>query len=111
MTVSQPRPYRHAYPQPSHVYAGWATPAAAGNQPVFQVRVTKHTGLAIAWYNQRYTVTGTLQQCEAAISQAQQHNLLAGWWSLASVLVWNWVALLENHSARKALRHQAGRLS
>lgn len=76
-------------------------------QPVFQVRVMKHTGAAIVCFNQRYTITGTFAQCEAAIRDAQLHNLLAGWWSVASVLVWNWVALLHNLSARNALRRQA----
>jgi hypothetical protein len=41
----------------------------------------KHTGLVIAWYNRRFTVTGTFAQCEAAIKSAQVHNLAAGWWS------------------------------
>lgn len=69
----------------------------------------KHTGLAVAWLNQTYTVTGTFAQCEAAIRQAQQHNLAAGWWSPMSLLVWNWVALLSNLGARKSLRIQAAR--
>ncbi|OBG66745.1 hypothetical protein A9X05_08525 [Mycobacterium sp. E3298] len=71
------------------------------------MRVRKHTGAVILMFNQAYTVTGTLAQCEAALDNALLHNLLAGWWSLASVLVWNWVALLENHNARKHLRRQA----
>jgi hypothetical protein len=52
-------------------------------------------------------VTGSYAQCDAAISQAQLHNLLFGWWSLASLLVWNPVSLWQNTSARKALRQQA----
>jgi hypothetical protein len=63
----------------------------------------------VASYNQSYTVTGTFAQCEHALSQAQQHNLIAGWWSIASLLVWNWVALAANHSARKTLRDNAAR--
>ncbi|WP_181447507.1 hypothetical protein [Mycolicibacterium vulneris] len=58
-------------------------------------------------FNQTYTVTGTFAQCEAALRNALLHNLLAGWWSVASVLIWNWVTLLENHSARKHLHRQA----
>jgi hypothetical protein len=134
--VSEPRPYRQpygypgpnpypqpyprppqAYPQPAQVPARWAdqfapwssypTLTGVGDRRLFQVRVTKHTGLVMAWYNQRYTVTGTLAQCEAAIHDAQQHNLAAGWWSIASLLVWNWVALAENAGARKVLHRQA----
>lgn len=121
----QPHPYPHPHPTgrgyapqpvPPPIYAPshW-TPAhgshpaghPSSTEPVFQVRVMKHTGLAIVWFNQRCTITGTFAQCEAAIRDAQLHNLLAGWWSVASVLVWNWVALFYNLSARNALRRHA----
>jgi hypothetical protein len=74
---------------------------------IFQVQISKHTGLVWAYCTQRYTITGTLTQCEAAIRAAQRHNLLAGWWSLTSLLICNWIALLENLAARKTLHHQA----
>ncbi|WP_161807994.1 hypothetical protein, partial [Mycobacterium intracellulare] len=80
---------------------------ATADQRLFQVRIRKHTGAVILMFNQSYTVTGTFAQCEAALHNALLHNLLAGWWSVASVLIWNWVALLENHSARKHLHRQA----
>jgi len=70
--------------------------------------VTKHTGVVWFWYQRSYTVTGTFGQCEAALRDAQTHNLLAGWWGVISLLVMNWVALAENHSARKALHRLAG---
>lgn len=76
-------------------------------QPVFRVCVTKHTGLALAFLNEKYAFTGTLAQCEAVIRDAQRHNLVAGWWSMASLLIWNWVALHQNHTARNLLRRQA----
>ncbi|KEP42284.1 hypothetical protein MKSMC1_25760 [Mycobacterium kansasii] len=63
--------------------------------------------MAILMLNQTYTVTGTFAECEAALRGALVHNLLLGWWSLASLLIWNWVALVENHSARTTLRRQA----
>jgi hypothetical protein len=105
------------YPWRPHAAAQWsAPPMSPWNQhqphptithgPLFRVRVTKHTGLVIAYYAQSYTVTGTFEQCEAAIRQAQLHNLLAGWWSFWSLAVMNWVALLENRGARKTLRRQ-----
>jgi hypothetical protein len=81
-------------------------PPAPPGEPVFQVTVTKHTGGLFFWYNQRRTVTGTYAHCEAAIKQAQLHNLLVGWWSIASLLL-NPIALSRNASARKALRQQA----
>lgn len=121
----QPQPYPHPYPTgrgyppqpvppPMHAPSHWRPPHASYypaahpgiTEPVFQVRVMKHTGLAIVCVNQRCTTTGTFAQCEAAIRNAQLHNLLAGWWSIASVLVWNWVALFHNLSARNALRRQ-----
>ncbi|WP_068205018.1 MULTISPECIES: hypothetical protein [unclassified Mycobacterium] len=71
------------------------------------MRVTKHTDLALAFLNEKYAFTGTLAQCEAIIRDAQRHNLVAGWWSMASLLIWNWVALHQNRSARNLLRSQA----
>ncbi|WP_117406731.1 hypothetical protein [Mycobacterium marinum] len=61
----------------------------------------------MAYFTQNYTVTGTLDHCEAAIRDAQQHNLTMGWWSITSVLVMNWIALLDNRKARNNLRRQA----
>jgi hypothetical protein len=92
--------YPYRYPQQYPVQ-----PHAAG--PVFQVRPMKHTGLVIAWYNRRFTVTGTFAQCEAAIKSAQVHNLSAGWWSFASVILWNWIAIVTNIRERKRLRQSA----
>ncbi len=74
-------------------------------EPIFQVRTVKHTGALIFWMNQRSTTTGSYAQCEAAIDAAQQHCMLAGWWSLASIL-WNPISLSQNASARKNLRLQ-----
>jgi hypothetical protein len=63
-------------------------------------------------YNQRRTVTGAYAQCDAAINKAQQHNLLFGWWSIASLL-WNpislcrKVALETKHFANNASAQEA----
>lgn len=103
-----PRPHAHPHPYPpAHHASRSGYPALTGNQPLFAVRIRKHTGAVVLMFNQTYTVTGTLAQCEAALDNALLHNLLAGWWSVTSVLVWNWLALLENHNARKRLRRQA----
>jgi hypothetical protein len=69
------------------------------------VTVTKHTGLIILWWNQRNTITGTYEQCEAAINNAQTHCLVAGWWSIASIMVSNWISLYSNSKARNSLRN------
>ena len=104
-------PRLHAQPywtgQPPMAPRQWSWTQPGTPQPLYRVRLTKHTGLLMVFLNQSYTVTGTLEQCEAAIREAQLYNVLAGWWSITSVLVMNWAALLGNLSARKALRRQA----
>jgi hypothetical protein len=104
-----PQPVPDPARRPDHYAPGSNHPAHAAppSQPLFRVRLIKHTGAVILLFNQRYTVTGTFAQCEAAIRDAQQHNLIAGWWSIASILAWNWIALISNHNARKVLRSQA----
>lgn len=81
-------------------------PPRPPDEPHFQVTVTKHTGAAIFWFNQRQTVSGSYLQCTAALSGAQGHNLLLGWWSVGSLL-WNPIALSANANSRKVLRQQA----
>jgi hypothetical protein len=92
------------YPTPQTGQPVGHPPPPAG--PIFQVRTVKHTGAMIIWVNQRSTTSGTFAQCSAAIDAAQQHCLLFGWWSVASLL-WNPISLAQNASARKALRKQA----
>jgi hypothetical protein len=104
----QTMPYPATYPPAAGGYPGAGQPPQwAGREPVFQVRLMKHTGLAVMFLNQQYTVTGTFAQCDAAIRQAQNHNLTAGWWSVVSLAVMNWVALAVNASARQTLRKQS----
>lgn len=75
--------------------------------PVFQVTTMTHTGALVMFVNQRQVITGTHEQCRAAIRRAQTHNLTLGWWSFLSVLIMNWVALAHNWSARSKLDEQA----
>lgn len=79
----------------------------AVREPIFQVRVMRHTGALMLWISQGSTVTGTYSQCDAAIRAAQLHCLLVGWWSPVSLLLVNWIALLANFSARKTLQRDA----
>nr|WP_242669964.1 DUF2510 domain-containing protein [Mycobacterium decipiens] len=67
----------------------------------------KHTGAVILWQQRTYVVNGTLEECEAAYRAAQKHNLLAGWWSLASAVVMNWIALISNFNAIRRVRAMA----
>ncbi|MEX3654214.1 MULTISPECIES: hypothetical protein [Mycolicibacterium] len=74
--------------------------------PVFRVETTRHTGLLVLWLNQTRVVTGTAEQCEAALTSAQRHNLIVGWWSFLSILFMNWLSLLSNAAARAKLRKE-----
>ncbi|KLO43400.1 hypothetical protein ABW17_10080 [Mycobacterium nebraskense] len=73
----------------------------------FHVTLCEHTGAVFFWQHRRYTFTGTLEQCERAYRTAQLHNLGAGWWSVVSLLVMNWVALISNWSAIRGVRQLA----
>jgi hypothetical protein len=102
--VQQPRAYSqpwHNQPAPQQSYP--PPPAVS----VFQVSTTTHTGALVFWFNQRRTVTGTYEQCEAALRSAQTHCLVLGWWSFLSILIMNWIALSSNSSARKKLAADA----
>ena len=83
------------------------TPQPPPAVPVFQVTTMTHTGALIMFVNQRQVITGTHEQCRAAIRRAQAHNLTLGWWSFLSILIMNWVALAHNWSARSKLDEQA----
>ena len=110
------------YPQggyPPHGYppapAGYAVPQQYPPQPAtqdgvrrFRMTLRRHTGLVMFFLNQRYSFTGTLDECEQAYRFAQNHNLLGGWWSVASLLVWNWVCLLGNYNQMQQVRRLAG---
>lgn len=73
----------------------------------FSVRLIEHFGLGLLWSQRRYTVTGTLEQCERAYRSAQKFNLAAGWWSLTSALALNWIALISNRNAIRVVRRSA----
>jgi hypothetical protein len=109
--VSQPyqqAPSRPGYAPVNLPLGGPPPPQAPGypQEPLFQVRVAKHTGALIFWMSRRATVTGTYAQCDAAITAAQQHCLGAGWWSFGSLL-WNPIAMSQNNKARTLLQQQA----
>ena len=67
-----------------------------------------HASSSTRWMSTRRVVTGTYAQCEQALAAAQRHNLSLGWWSMASVLLFNWIALYRNTTARSELRRLAG---
>ncbi|MET9328846.1 hypothetical protein [Tsukamurella sp. NPDC003166] len=91
--VQQPYPPRH-YPNPPQ-------------GPVFQAKFRKHTGMIILAQWQDSYVTGSYADVRAAYRAAQTHNLLAGWWGLISLLVYNWIALIGNTSEMGRIKQQA----
>lgn len=96
-------PYHQANPGPG--YYNPQGPQSSGDR--YYIRLLKHTGALIFWQQQSVSVTGTLQECEAAYRMAQTHCLAAGWWSMASLLVMNWIALFSNMSAIRKVRTMA----
>jgi Protein of unknown function (DUF2510) len=98
----QPAPYQQPGQYQQSGPAGYPN-----SEPLFHIGLLKHTGAVIFWQQQTVRYTGTLQQCEQAYRDAQTHCLLAGWWSLASILVFNWIALFSNMSAIRKIRNLA----
>lgn len=94
----QPGPYQPGPPQQS---------GYPNSGPLFQISLWKHTGMVIMWQNQTVRCTGTLEQCEQAYRDAQTHCLTAGWWSVASFFVMNWVSLFYNMNAIRKVRNIA----
>lgn len=94
--------------QPYQPPGPYQRPAGHGSpEPLFQINLIKHTGLVLAWQQQTVRYSGTLEQCELYYKEAQQHCLLAGWWSLASVILFNWIAIFSNMGAIKRVRNLA----
>jgi hypothetical protein len=84
-------------------------PATSTGPSLYTLRLTRHTGLVIAWFNTTSTHTGTYDQLRVAYRNAQTFCLLAGWWSVLSLLALNWISLYRNYSAMQQLRRLAGR--
>ncbi|KXP03820.1 hypothetical protein [Tsukamurella pseudospumae] len=111
----QQQPYpQNGHPQqpyPNQQYAQQPYPPQQyphpAQGPVFQAKFRKHTGLIILAQWQDSYVTGSYADVRAAYRAAQTHNLLAGWWGLISLLVYNWIALIGNTSEMGRIKQQA----
>lgn len=73
----------------------------------FVITLKKHTGMLVLMSTRTIRLQGTLEQCEAAYREAQNHNLLAGWWGFFSALFMNWIAIFSNMSAIGEVRRLA----
>jgi hypothetical protein len=63
--------------------------------------------MLIMMRTQTIRMQGTLEQCEAAYKDAQNHNFVAGWWGMFSALFMNWIAIFGNMSAIAEVRRLA----
>jgi hypothetical protein len=106
--------YPSGPPSYSTAPGGSPTPAVqpmsqpgADEARVFRIRLKRHIGLVIAWSQRTVTYTGTLAECERAYREAQIFCLAAGWWSITSVVLFNWIALVSNMSAIGQVRRMA----
>jgi len=66
--------------------------------------------MLLAWQQSTKQVVGTYDQCTADYANAQRHNLIFGWWSVVSILFFNWFALISNLNAANALKKLAGKV-
>jgi len=90
--------YPQQHPQPGQLPGGQ-----------LQASYIKHTGMLIWWQQSTTTHTGTFEELQQAYSRAQTHNLLAGWWSISSVVAFNWWAIFRNMYEYHKVKKAAGR--
>jgi len=103
----QPYPPQGQYQQQQYAQQqqqGWGPQGGT-----YQASFTKHTGMLLAWQQSRQTVTGNFEQVEQAYKSAQTHNLTVGWWSISSIIAFNWIAIFGNMIAFNKVKKAAGR--
>lgn len=116
MSNQQPGPYgpphqNYGPPQnygPQYAQQGYGHQQGYGQQPIFEASFVKHTGALILWQQNTTHYRGTFEQITEAYRKTQNHNYAAGWWSIASILVWNWVAIIGNSRRYKKVKQAAG---
>lgn len=59
------------------------------------LKLTKHTGLLVAWQSQEFHYQGSPDQLRPFYMKILAHNLSLGWWSTLSLLI-NPVTILSN---------------
>jgi hypothetical protein len=90
---------QQGYGQPGHGQPGAALTAT----------FVKHTGMLLLWQQNTRRYQGSFEQITAKYKQAQLHCLLAGWWSISSVIFFNWFALGKNMYEYGKVKKAAGR--
>ncbi|GIL28332.1 hypothetical protein [Actinocatenispora comari] len=99
----QPGPAPQGY-GPGAGQQGYGQPGAA-----LTATFVKHTGMLLLWQQNTRRYQGSFEQITAKYKQAQLHCLLAGWWSISSVIFFNWFALGKNMYEYGKVKKAAGR--
>ncbi len=86
------------------------TTEPTGSEKRYHLRVIQHTGFLLGWHQSTRQVVGTYDHCMAEYAKAQRHNLIFGWWGVASILFLNWFALISNLNAANMLKRVAGKV-
>jgi hypothetical protein len=73
----------------------------------YKVETAKHTGMLVLYLNQQSAFTGTYEQCRAQIKRSLIHCVVLGWWSILSLVFFNWLAIAQNLAALKYLNREA----
>jgi hypothetical protein len=107
-----PQQYGQPVPQPyGQPGAQYGQPGAQYGQPGAALSATfiKHTGMLLLWQQSTRRYQGSFEQITAKYKEAQLHCLLAGWWSISSVIFFNWFALGKNMYEYGKVKKAAGR--
>jgi hypothetical protein len=107
--MTQPQQYQH-YQQPGYgfgVYSHNGQVLTYPGEQQYKVETSKHTGVLVLWVNRQTAVTGTYEQCRAQIMRSLIHCLVLGWWSILSLVFFNWLAIVQNLLALKCLNRDA----
>ena len=99
--------------QPGKPYGGpqqYGQPGTgAATNDALTASFIKHTGMLLLWQQNTRHHRGTFDQITTQYKQAQLHCLLAGWWSISSVIFFNWFALGKNMYEYGKVKKAAGR--
>jgi hypothetical protein len=99
-----PQGYGPGAEQQGYGQQGYGQPGAA-----LTATFVKHTGMLLLWQQNTRRYQGSFEQITAKYKQAQLHCLLAGWWSISSVIFFNWFALGKNMYEYGKVKKAAGR--
>jgi hypothetical protein len=103
-------PQQHpGYQQPGYQPHPGYQQQAYQQQAVVSAEFLKHTGALIWWQQSTVRVQGSFEDVTAAYKKAQLHCLTLGWWSISSVVAFNWIALISNVIAYGRVKKAAGR--